>query len=57
MNVKNGPFATVWERERGREQGRVLIPLHRVMEETVVVKIPTRRFVVRRNKLLLCRSI
>ena len=57
MNVKNGPFATVWERERGREQGCVLIPLHRVVEETVVVKIPTRRFVVRRNKLLLCRSI
>ena len=42
MSGKNGPtvLSTVWEREirRGQGQGRVLIPLHGVVEETAVVK-------------------
>ena len=46
MIGENGPAAlsTVWERERRRGQGkeRVLIPLHRMEEETAVVKTSTR---------------
>ena len=50
MSGESGPAAlsTVWERERrrGQGQGPVLIPLHRVVEETAVVKIAQRKFVV-----------
>ena len=55
MSGGNGPAAlsTVWERERKRkqEQGqvRVLIQLHRVVEETAVVNILTQRFAVAKH--------
>ena len=45
MSGGNGPavLSTVWgrERRRGQGQGRVLIPLHRVVEETAVAEKST----------------
>ena len=51
MSGEIGPaaLATIWKEIRqaqGQEQGRVPIPLHRVVEEAAVAKMSTQRFAV-----------